>query len=42
MEIMHTLTTANALAAITLIFIGVVCIRHTLRRMFLHTGVGHV
>ena len=42
MEIMHTLTAANALAAIILIFIGVVSVRHTLRRIILHTGVGHV
>lgn len=42
MEIMHALAAVHSLGAITLILIGVVCIRHSLRRMILHTGVRHV
>lgn len=42
MEILRILTTVNALTAITVIFVGVICIRHSLRRIILHTGNRHV
>ena len=42
MEILHTLSTINALGAITLIFVGVMYTRHWLRRTFLHSGAHHV
>ena len=42
MEILHTLSTINALGAITLIFVGVLYIRHSLRRIILHSGARHV
>lgn len=42
MEIIRILTTVNALTAITIIFMGVICIRHSLRRIILHTGNRHV
>jgi len=42
MEILQTLSAVNALTAITLIFVGVVFTRHTLRRIVLHKETHHV
>ena len=42
MEILQTLSAVNALTAITLIFVGAVFTRHTLRRIILHKGTRHV
>ena len=40
--VLRILTALNALTAITGIFMGVICIRHSLRRIILHTGNRHV
>lgn len=42
MEFLRILTALNALTAITGFFLGVICIRHSLRRIILHTGNRHV
>lgn len=42
MEFFRILTAINALAAIALISMGVVSIRHRLRRSILHGRNGHV
>lgn len=42
MEFLRILTVLNALTAITGIFVGAIFIRHSLRRIILHTGNRHV